>query len=70
MAQYAQEIEYEDYVNKCSYDIFRGDTMWRMRENDISFIITQEDILRVVPVKVKYFDFNQNKILEYINNTK
>lgn len=70
MIQYAQEIEYEDYVNKCSYDTFHGDTMCRMRENDISFIITQEDILRVVPVKVSYFDFNQNKILEYIDKTK
>ena len=63
MVQYAQEIEYEDYINKYSYDIFRGDTMYRMRENDISFIITQEDILRVIPVKVSYFDFNQDKIL-------
>ena len=70
MVQYAQEIEYEDYVNKCSYDTFRGDTMYRMRENDLSYMITQEDILRVVLVKVSYFDFNQNKILEYINNNK
>ena len=66
MIQYGQEIEYKEYVNKCSYDTFNGDIMFRIRENDISFIITQEDILRVVPVKVSYFDFNQNKILKYV----
>lgn len=63
MIQYAQEIEYEEYVNKCSYDTFHGDTMCRMRENDISCMITQEDILRVVPIEIKKFDFVQNKIL-------
>lgn len=68
MVQYAQEIEYKEYVNKCSYDTFNGDTMFRIRENDISFMITQEDILRVIPVKVSYFDFNQNKILEYVSS--
>lgn len=68
MIQYAQEIEYEDYVNKCSYDTFSGDTIYRIRENDISCMITQEDIFRVVPVKVNYFDFNQNKILEYVSS--
>ena len=67
MAQYAQEIEYEDYVNKCSYDTFRGDIMYRIRENDLSYMITQEDIFRVVPVKISYFDFNQNKILKYVD---
>ena len=66
MIQYGHDIQENEYVNKCSYDIFCGDTMYRMRENDISYIITQEDILRVVPVKFKHFDFNQNKILEYI----
>ena len=45
-----------------------GSTMFRIRENDISFILTQEDILRVVPVNVSYFDFNQNKILEYVSS--
>lgn len=44
--------------------------IYRIRENDISCMITQEDIFRVVPVNVSYFDFNQNKILEYIDNTK
>lgn len=68
MEQYAKEIEYKEYVNKCSYDTFNGNIMFRIRENDISFIITQEDILRVVPVKVSYFDFNQNKILDYVSS--
>ena len=68
MEQYAQEIEYKEYVNKCSYDTFNGDIMFRIRENDISFIITQEDILRVIPVEIKSFDFNQNKILEYVSS--
>ena len=68
MVQYGQEIEYKEYVNKCSYNTFNGDIMFRIRENDISCILTQEDILRVVPVKIKYFDFNQNKILEYVSS--
>lgn len=70
MTQYAQEIEYNEYVNKCSYNTFNGDIMFRIRENDISWILSQEDILRVTPVKVSYFDFNQNKILKYIDNNE
>lgn len=68
MVQYGHEIENEEYVDKCTYDKFYGDTMYRMRENDLSYMITQEDILRVVPVKVSYFDFKQNKILEYVSS--
>lgn len=64
--QYGYDIKENEYENKCSYDYMYSSTMFRIRENDISFILTQEDILRVVPVKVSYFDFKQNKILEYI----
>ena len=66
MVQYGYNIKENEYENKCSYDYVYGSTMFRIRENDISFIITQEDILRVIPVKVSYFDFNQNKILDYV----
>lgn len=69
MIQYGHNIQENEY-NEIQYDCMYGSTMFRIRENDISFILTQEDILRVVPVKVNYFDFIQNKILEYINNTK
>ena len=70
MTQYGHDIQENEYENKCSYDCMYGSTMFRIRENDLSYMITQEDILRVVPVKVSYFDFKQNKILEYIDNTK
>lgn len=69
MTQYGHDIEENEY-NEISYDCMYGSTMFRIRENDISYMITQEDILRVVPVKISYFDFNQNKILEYVDNTK
>lgn len=68
MTQYGHDIQENEYENKCSYDCMYGSTMFRIRENDISWILTQEDILRVVPVKVSYFDFNQNKILEYVSS--
>lgn len=67
MKQYGYDIQKNEYENQCSYDCIYGSTMFRIRGNDISFILTQEDILRVVPVKVSYFDFNQNKILEYVS---
>lgn len=70
MTQYGYDIKENEYENRCSYDYMYGSTMFRIRENDISFMITQEDILRVVPVEIKQFDFNQNKVLEYIDNTE
>lgn len=69
MKQYGYDIQENEY-NEISYDCMYGTTMFRIRENDISFIITQEDILRVVPVEIKKFDFNQNKILEYANSNR
>lgn len=69
MVQYGHNIQKNEY-NEIEYDCMYGSIMFRIRENDISYMITQEDILRVVPVKVNYFDFNQNKILEYIDNTE
>lgn len=70
MIQYGRDIEANEYYDKCIYDSIFGTCMFRIRENDISYMITQEDILRVVPVKVNHFDFKQNKILEQIDNTK
>lgn len=70
MEQYGHNIQENEYDNKCSYDCMYGSTMFRIRENDISFILTQEDILRVIPVEIKKFDFNQNKIFEYINSNR
>lgn len=70
MKQYGYDILMNEYYNKYKYDYIHSSNMYRIRENDISYMVTQEDILRVVPVKVSYFDFNQNKILEYIDNTK
>lgn len=67
MTQYGHDIQENEY-NEIQYDCMYGSTMFRIRENDISYMITQEDILRVVPVKVSYFDFNQNKILEYVSS--
>lgn len=68
MKQYGYDIQKNEYEDKCSYDCIYGSTIFSIRENDISFIVTQEDILRIVPVKVSYFDFNQNKILEYVSS--
>lgn len=65
MREYGYNILMDEYHNKCKYDYMYGSTMFRIRENDISFILTQEDILRVIPVEIKKFDFNQNKILNY-----
>lgn len=70
MVQYGFDILMDEYFDKCKYDYMYGSNIYRIRENDISCMITQEDILRVVPVNVSYFDFNQNKILEYVDNTK
>ena len=67
MTQYGHDIQENEY-NEIQYDCMYGSTMFRIRENDISYMITQEDILRVVPVKISYFDFNQNKILEYVSS--
>lgn len=69
MIQYGYNIQENEY-NEIQYDCMYSSTMFRIRENDISFILTQEDILRVVPVKVSYFDFKQNKILEYVNSDR
>lgn len=69
MTQYGHNIQENEY-NEISYDCMYGSTMFRIRENDISYVITQEDILRVIPVKVSYFDFNQDKILEYVNSDR
>lgn len=69
MVQYGHNIQENEY-NEIEYDCMYGSTIFRIRENNISCMITQEDILRVVLVKVKYFDFNQYKILEYINNNE
>lgn len=63
--QYGFDILMEEYYDKCKYDYMHGSNIYRIRENDISCIITQEDILRVIPVEIKKFDFNQNKILNY-----
>lgn len=62
MTQYGHDIQENEY-NEISYDCMYGSTMFRIRENDISCMITQEDILRVIPVEIKKFDFKQNKIL-------
>lgn len=70
MEQYGYDILINEYYDKCKYDYMHGSNIYRIRENDISCMITQEDILRVVPVKVSYFDFNQNKILEYVNSDR
>lgn len=67
MIQYGDNIQENEY-NEIQYDCMYGSTMFRIRENEISCIITQEDILRVTPVKVSYFNFNQNKILEYVSS--
>lgn len=68
MKQYGFDILMDEYFDKCKYDYMYGSNIYRIRENDISCMITQEDILRVVPVKVSYFDFNQNKILDYVSS--
>lgn len=67
MKQYGYDILMNEYYNKCEYDYMHGSNIYRIRE-DISCIITQEDILRVIPVKVSYFDFKQDKILEYVSS--
>lgn len=67
MTQYGRDIEANEYCDKCTYDFISSTCMFRIRENDLSYMITQEDILRVIPVKIKSFDFNQNKILNNIN---
>ena len=69
MEQYGFDIKENEY-NEISHDWMCDSTIFRIRENDISLILTQEDILRVIPVKVSYFDFNQNKILEYVNSDR
>lgn len=69
MTQYGHDIQENEY-NEISYDCMYDSTMFRIRENDISCMITQEDILKVIPVKISYFDFNQNKILEYVSSNK
>ena len=63
MEQYGYDILINEYYNKCKYDYMHGSNIYRIRENDISCMITQEDILRVVPIEIKKFDFVQNKIL-------
>lgn len=50
MTQYGYDIRENEYSN-ITYDCMYGSTMFRIRENDLSYMITQEDILRVVPVK-------------------
>lgn len=67
MKQYGYDILMNEYYNKCKHDYMYGSNIYRIRENDISCIITQEDILRVIPVNISCFDFKQNKILEPIN---
>jgi hypothetical protein len=69
MKQYGHNIRENEY-NKIPYACITDSTMFRIKENDISFIVTQEDILRVIPVEIRKFDFNQNRILKYINNVK
>lgn len=69
MIQYGHNIQENEY-NEIKYDCVYGSTIFRIKESDISSMITQEDILNVVPVKIKYFDFKQYKILENTNNTK
>lgn len=66
--EYGYDILMDEYHNKCKYDYMYGSNIYRIRENDISYMITQEDILRVIPVKVNHFDFKQNKILEYVSS--
>lgn len=63
MKQYGYDILINEYYNECKYDYMHGSNIYRIRENDISCMITQEDILRVVPVEIKKFNFVQNKIL-------
>lgn len=70
MTQYGRNIESNEYYRKCMYDFMSSTYMFRIRENDISCMITQEDILRVIPVEIKKFDFNKNRILKYKNNVK
>lgn len=61
MIQYGHNIQENEY-NEIEYDCMYGSNIYRIRENDISCMITQEDILKVIPVEIKKFDFNQNKI--------
>ena len=67
MIQYGSNIKENEY-NEISHDCTYGSTMYHIKENDFSLILTQEDILRVVPVEIKKFDFKQNKILEYASS--
>lgn len=69
MKEYGYDIQENEY-NEIYYDCMYSSTMFRIKENDISCIIAQEDIIEVVPVEIKKFDFNQNRILDCINNVK
>ena len=69
MTQYGHDIQENEY-NEISHDWMCGSKMFRIRENDISYITTQEDILRIIPVEIKKIDFKQNKILEYVNSDR
>ena len=62
MIQYGHDIRENEY-NEISHDCMYGSAMYHIKENDFSLILTQEDILRVIPVEIKKFDFKQNKIL-------
>ena len=70
MIQYGRDIETNEYYDKCIYDSIFGTYIFRIKENDISCMITQEDILKIILIEIKKFDFNQNKILGYVNSNR
>lgn len=77
MMQYGHNIRENEY-NEISHNYMYGSTIYHIKENDssltlrndFSLILAQEDILNVIPVEIKKFNFKQHKILENTNNTK
>ena len=62
MKQHGFNILMDEYFDKCKYDYMYGSNIYRIRENDISCMVTQEDILKVIPVEIKK--------LEYVNSNR
>lgn len=53
MTKLAIQIENEDYKDKIEYETLCGSDLFRIRENDISCMTTQEDVLKIT--KVEYY---------------
>ena len=53
MNKLAIQIINEDYKDKIEYETFYGSDLFRVRENDISCMVTQEDVLKIT--KMKYY---------------